>query len=124
MDGIKLAELRRLLVVRWRQLGDLEAREIEATREASEAQSEMIDIAQSLELLGRQSSLAEQERRELIMVERALTKMASGTFGVCEECQEEIPERRLSVVPEARLCAGCQAVEERKSIRSTRAMAS
>ncbi|MGK5086241.1 TraR/DksA family transcriptional regulator [Bdellovibrionota bacterium FG-2] len=124
MDGITLAELRRQLVIRWRKLGDLEAREIEATREASEAQTEMIDIAQSLELLGRQSSLADQERRELLMIERALTKMASSTFGVCEDCQEEIPERRLRVVPEARFCATCQAMEERKGIRLPRAMAS
>jgi DnaK suppressor protein len=33
-------------------------------------------------------------------------------FGLCEECEEEIPPRRLQAVPYARLCAECQAKKD------------
>jgi DnaK suppressor protein len=81
-------------------------------------QTEMVDIAQTLEQLDRDSSLAEQERRELVAIERALVKMATGSFGLCEECGEEIPSKRLMIVPEARLCTRCQTVEERLQART------
>jgi len=80
--------------------------------------AEIIDIAQSIEQIDRDKSLAEQERRDLYAIERALTKMATGAFGVCEECDEEILARRLMVLPEARLCARCQAFEERQQGRA------
>jgi DnaK suppressor protein len=80
--------------------------------------AEIIDIAQALEQLGRDTSLKEAERRELLAVEKALAKMATGSFGICEDCGEEIPQKRLMVLPEARLCAHCQAYEERQASRN------
>lgn len=43
-------------------------------------------------------------------IRRALRKLAESPddFGLCEECEEEIPPRRLEVVPWAALCAECQ----------------
>jgi phage/conjugal plasmid C-4 type zinc finger TraR family protein len=70
------------------------------------------------EQIDRDTSLHEQERRELTTIDRALTKMASGSFGVCEDCEEEIPSRRLTAVPHARLCAKCQEFEERQQGRA------
>jgi DnaK suppressor protein len=85
------------------------------------ASAEMIDIAQTLEQIGRDASLQEQERREAVAIERALAKMASGSFGICEDCSEEIPAKRLMVVPSARLCAQCQTFQEKQSSRTIRA---
>ena len=44
-------------------------------------------------------------------VERALDRLAADPelFGLCEECEEEIPWARLEALPYARLCTGCQA---------------
>ncbi len=88
------------------------------------SQSEMMDMAQALEQQGRDRSLAEQELREIEAIERALAKLGAptplgseGHFGFCEDCEEEIPLRRLMIVPEARLCAQCQAIEERRNSR-------
>ena len=74
-------------------------------------------MAQSLEQMDRDTSLAEQERREMLAIERALAKMSTGSFGVCEDCSEEIPPKRLIAIPSARLCAHCQAFEERLNSR-------
>lgn len=120
MEGKTLAQLRDLLLARWRQYRKTAERDRRRETESAEMNSppaEIIDVAQSLEQLGRDTSLAEQERRELLAIERALAKMATGSFGICEDCGEEIPIKRLMVLPEARLCAHCQAFEERQNAR-------
>lgn len=41
-------------------------------------------------------------------------------FGLCERCAEEVPERRLLLLPWARLCVECQAEAERDPRGHTR----
>jgi DnaK suppressor protein len=119
MDGHILEKIRGLLLARWSRNEDLVKQDLEAmTEEEPNNSAEIIDIAQALEQLGRDTSLKEAERRELLAVEKALAKMATGSFGICEDCSEEIPQKRLLVLPEARLCAHCQAYEERQSGRN------
>ena len=120
MDGKSLEQLRDTLLNRWRQIGKASEVEI-ASMEINSPQAEIIDMAQSLEQIDRDSSLAEQERREMLAIERALAKMATGSFGVCEDCGEDIPSKRLMVLPQARLCANCQAYEEKLSFRTRNA---
>lgn len=117
MDGKDLKQIRSVLLDRWKKFEAAQGRRFETHGETFGAQAEIIDIAQALEQMGRDTSIKEAERRELVAIERALTKMATGSFGVCEECGEEIPPRRLMVLPEARLCANCQAFEERQNSR-------
>ena len=45
-------------------------------------------------------------------IERALSKLEDGTFGICEECGEEISEGRLQARPVATLCIKCKEKEE------------
>lgn len=47
----------------------------------------------------------------------ALARMSRDpeSFGVCETCDEQIPERRLVLVPQAIQCAACQAEEEARN---------
>ncbi|MCM2322754.1 MAG: TraR/DksA family transcriptional regulator [Oligoflexia bacterium] len=127
MDGKTIEELRKLLVDRWRNIGrraeDAPGTDAPAAASGLDSQAEIIDIAQNLEQLERDSSLAEQERRKLIAVERALAKMATGSFGICEDCGEEIPPKRLLVLPEAKFCANCQTVQERQNARTRSAAA-
>ncbi len=115
MDGNWLKQIKGLLVERSLQI---ERRVGSASSIAPLAEvpthSEFVDIAQTLEQLGRDTSLAEQDRREWISIQRALNKISHGSFGVCEECDEEIPKKRILVLPEARYCADCQAREERQ----------
>ena len=34
----------------------------------------------------------------------ALRKIENGSYGICEECEEEIPIKRLKAIPDARYC--------------------
>jgi DnaK suppressor protein len=40
-------------------------------------------------------------------IDRALAKLAEGTYGVCDRCGQTIPAGRLKVAPESVLCVAC-----------------
>jgi len=54
------------------------------------------------------SQLAEIDARELTQIERALTRLKQGTYGLCEACQGKIPVGRLNALPYTTLCIECQ----------------
>lgn len=60
-------------------------------------------------------ALLHHEQLELKAVQEALDRMDDGSYGACLECGEPIGELRLSVLPEAALCVGCQADAERRA---------
>ena len=41
-------------------------------------------------------------------IDIALDKIREGSYGICEECSDEIDEKRLRLVPFARFCVDCQ----------------
>ncbi len=62
------------------------------------------------------SSRNRDSARELGLVDRALRKLrdAPDDFGVCEDCGDDIADKRLEVMPWASLCAECQAAADPK----------
>ena len=46
--------------------------------------------------------------KQLRDVPAALRRIRDGSFGVCEECEEEIHLKRLVAIPWASLCIHCQ----------------
>lgn len=51
--------------------------------------------------------LSEEEREELVEIDRALDRIDRGRWGVCEACGQEIDSDRLVALPEARDCLRC-----------------
>jgi RNA polymerase-binding transcription factor DksA len=47
-------------------------------------------------------------RRALADIEEALSRLASGRYGLCEDCAATIPARLLAAAPEARYCQRCR----------------
>lgn len=56
--------------------------------------------------------LLEREREALRMIQTALGKIQDGEYGICEDCDGDIPKARLKALPYARLCIDCQMAEE------------
>ena len=50
-------------------------------------------------------------------VSEALLRIESGEYGVCEDCQDPIPVKRLEVFPSARYCVNCQSRIEKEDAR-------
>ncbi len=46
-------------------------------------------------------------RRRLADVEEALSRLAAGEFGRCEQCGAQIPDGLLAIAPEVRYCPRC-----------------
>ncbi|MBZ0154735.1 MAG: TraR/DksA family transcriptional regulator [Alphaproteobacteria bacterium] len=51
-------------------------------------------------------------RETLIKIDTALRKLEEGTYGICEECGDEISEERLKVLPFAIYCRDDQEKKE------------
>lgn len=58
-------------------------------------------------------NIASGESQRLREVSEALQRIQSGSYGICEGCEKEIPRKRLEVFPAARFCVECQAKLER-----------
>jgi DnaK suppressor protein len=71
--------------------------------EDAQALNEMHQVLASTRNQGHAETLAR--------IDRALARLASDPdlFGLCEECEEEIPLARLEAMPDATLCTECQA---------------
>lgn len=95
-----------------RQVGELEARqsgddETEGYDDEGEPETATYERERDLSLL-------ENARTLLDQVDRALRKVAEGTYGVCESCGKKIEAARVKALPHASLCISCKRQEERR----------
>jgi len=67
----------------------------------------VVDLAEDISL--KQLST---HRETLIKIDVALRKLGEGTYGICEECGEEISEERLKIMPFAIYCRDDQEKRE------------
>ncbi len=109
------AEIRRVLITKRSELASrLERikRNITAGHSAdSEEQAQELENAEVVDALGNET------RRELSKIASALAKMENGTYGVCVNCEEEIPLARLRAHPFADRCIRCATAAEAEAIR-------
>ena len=83
------------------------------TLDTSELPDEM-DLASTEYLQSFTFRLRGREKSFLKKIQQALDKIEAGTFGYCEECNEEISLKRLEARPEAPLCIQCKEEQERE----------
>ncbi len=67
----------------------------------------VVDLAEDINL--KQLST---HRETLIKIDTALRKLGEGTYGICEECGEDISEERLKIMPFAIYCRDDQEKKE------------
>jgi DnaK suppressor protein len=56
--------------------------------------------------------LRDRDRKLIRKIEEALERIEDGTFGICEECGEEIGIPRLKARPVTTLCIKCKSKQE------------
>jgi DnaK suppressor protein len=52
--------------------------------------------------------LSGQARATVVEIDRSLQKIEDGTYGICEQCGDTIPDARLQALPYAALCVSCK----------------
>ena len=57
--------------------------------------------------------IRDRERKLINKIDGCLKKIDDGTYGLCEECGEEIDIKRLKARPVASLCIACKTEQEK-----------
>jgi DnaK suppressor protein len=73
-----------------------------------------IDLASSEYSQSMVFRLRDREKFLLKKIEKALSRIDDGTFGICERCEEEISPKRLEARPVTTLCIRCKEEQEKK----------
>ena len=80
---------------------DMEPGDIQFDEESGEGGTMNIERERDL-------ALSAQARAAVDEIDRALTKLEAGTYGICERCGEPIKRARLKALPHASLCIACK----------------
>jgi len=80
----------------------------------SEDMSDEIDMSSSELETSMRMRLRNREILFMKKIEEALKRIADGSFGKCDQCEEDIELRRLEARPTTTLCVSCKEDEERK----------
>lgn len=56
--------------------------------------------------------IRDRERRLLSKIDEAIARIDDGTYGICEDCGEEIGIKRLEARPVTTLCIDCKTIQE------------
>ena len=110
MDPVELEVIEKRLRAKAREL-----RQLLRSREhiSIEPAADPIDELQSA--AARELAIVNLDRDSVLLsqVNLALGRVKSGEYGICEDCDEPIGNRRLSAVPWATRCIRCQETLER-----------
>lgn len=83
-------------------------RDVKSTPAVEECEAAALDSTRDTEV-----ALGEQDARQLRLITAALARLEAGTYGLCLDCGELIPVRRLRAVPWAERCVSCQEAHEK-----------
>ena len=64
--------------------------------------------------------LGDREREKIHSIDEALLRIVDGEYGVCEECDEDIPLGRLKAMPFTRHCVKCKSDLEKLQAQTKR----
>jgi len=105
LTELLLAEKRRLWSEVRRELFEKVGQELQSQYDLPQDVGErsLIDLLEDLGL-----ALSDIRRQELTRLDETLTRLQEGRYGLCEDCAEEIDERRLQAAPYASRCLECQ----------------
>ena len=113
MDKKKAEMFRKRLLAKQEELLRVVSKSEQDGRQADEeATQDIADKAANSytkEFLFHQS---DDNRRMLQLVNEALERLKSGSYGLCVACHEEVQQKRLEAVPWARHCIECQEKQE------------
>lgn len=75
------------------------------------------DEIQGNQLIEIQNQLNTRNHNKLVQIQDALNRIEDKTYGICQDCGENIPEKRLAVNPYFLICVSCAEEREREDKR-------
>jgi len=77
---------------------------IQTSYDVEEPEEEAVDL-QEIDV---DQAILDNENTLLAEVQQALARIENGTYGMCSNCGQPIPEKRLEAIPWATLCLICE----------------
>jgi DnaK suppressor protein len=109
MDKVR----KKLLQKREELLQDLAKNREVSDETVDESAQDMADRATSAYTKEFAYSLSESDRKTLVLIDEAMTRLDAGTYGTCVHCSAPVQEKRLDAVPWARHCLDCQELQDK-----------
>ena len=92
------------------RLAELQKRLVSIKRDVTKSHSgDSAEQAQERENDEVVDAIGNETAQSIRVVTAALERIADGSYGLCENCGEEIAEGRLEAIPEATRCVNCAA---------------
>lgn len=107
---MKINEYKRMLIAKSEELRRMQ---ISKDRIAIERNAELLDEIQRTSERELAMDALSRNWHTGSLVTEALSRVATGTYGHCMECEEPISERRLHAIPWAKYCITCQEEQDR-----------
>jgi len=103
MDGRLIKKVKRQLSAQQKRV----EKELTKSKKFPEYGNSEEDNTQDVEEYGENIGLEKKLRTLLKDINKALNKLAKGTYGVCEICKSPIEQGRLKIYPAASVCSEC-----------------
>ena len=84
--------------------------------EVNEPAQDIEDVAVDFEEIQKEQSLLVNQQALLTEVQQALERIEQGTYGICINCGQPIPEKRLEAIPWAARDVKCEEQLERRNL--------
>lgn len=75
--------------------------------EELDASGDEVDLVQSIFIRDMQDKISNRDLIRIRKIEEAIKRIDAGEFGICEECEAQIPEKRLLAMPSSVVCVNC-----------------
>ncbi len=114
MDQAQLEHFRSILQAKLDELLGEADRTLEDMTGSDEHFPDPTDRATVESDRGFELRIRDRERKLIRKIKKALERIEDGSFGICEECGEEIGIKRLEARPVATLCIECKSRQEKE----------
>lgn len=108
MNKSFLQKMKSLLLEQKNELLKKTEQEVDVDTEGDE-----IDEIQANQLIEMNNQLNTRNNAKLLQIDAALKRIEEKTYGICQDCEEAIPEKRLLMNPYFQTCVSC--AEEREA---------
>jgi DnaK suppressor protein len=115
MNPKTVSQLKSELIQKKKTLSQLQALNHANPAEDDSSLKDVLDRSDVEEAWFAKERMSKHWRLELLQIDNSLARIEAGTFGICEECDAEIPVKRLRVRPDATLCLYCQEAYEKEN---------
>lgn len=112
MDADKLLYYRSFIQHEMAKLSTVQAKTMTEMIVSTERLPDSVDHSSSQSDRNFELKIRERERNLIAKMEETILRIDKGTYGICDDCGEDISEKRLIARPVTTLCIDCKTKQE------------